>query len=101
MRDRRRSSCRASYGGIPQVARSGCFISVTCDASIPRAPRIQHGMHLSVLVTRDHAKRAVQKHRRATAAEFHPSPGSERTDLRSLRRCVPTTSYSMKLITRH
>ncbi|GIX67190.1 hypothetical protein CEXT_464021 [Caerostris extrusa] len=52
-------------------------------------------MHLSILATR-----ATQKQRRATKAEFHPSPGSERTDLRSLRRCVPTTSYSMKLITR-
>ncbi|GIY78445.1 hypothetical protein CDAR_192491 [Caerostris darwini] len=30
-----------------------------------------------------------------------PLTGSELSDLRSLRRCVPTTSYSMKLITRH
>ncbi|GIY78447.1 hypothetical protein CDAR_192511 [Caerostris darwini] len=57
-------------------------------------------MHLSVLATRAHAERPMQKRRRATKAESHPSPGSERTDLRSLRRCVPTTSYSTKLITR-
>ncbi|GIY78446.1 hypothetical protein CDAR_192501 [Caerostris darwini] len=50
-------------------------------------------MHPSVLVTRAHAEQPMQKHRRATKAEFHPSPGSERSDLRSLRRCVSTTNH--------
>ncbi|GIX67181.1 hypothetical protein CEXT_463991 [Caerostris extrusa] len=53
-------------------------------------------MHLSVLATRAHAERPMQKHHRATKAEFHPSPGSERNDLRSPAKMCPNNQLLHK-----